>query len=483
MNKSLLKIFPIYVFAYAFFSASRPISDGDFWFHLKTGEYIIRTGLIPRADLFSFTNYGRPWIAHGWLSGVVFYAVYSRLGFNALIFIFALLVALAFSIVFRRSDSHPFIAGFATLLGVWTVLPTVGVRPRVFTLLLSSVFLAILTRYARSGTGRAIWWLVPLMALWANLHGGYLIGLALIALTIVGIPLDAWAAGEKVQALWPRLRTLAIVMVGCVLAALLNPYGLRIYTFPIGVLLSPVFQGVVVDWLSPDFHQPESLPLLVLILLTIAALALSPKRVRPSELLFFLATLYATLKSQRHLVILAIVAVPLLADYLQSWLVSTSFGKAFGRAPSAHATTRPPILLILLLLLPLAAFAIKLKSTLFAPPRQEMVEVPLEAVEYLKENQITGNTFTDPNIWGGYVIWTLPNNPVYIDGRDVYPEAFVKEYVGIVSGQADWRGPFDRYSVRMAIVTPKSLLVRGLKESTAWQQVFQDDMAVVFVRQ
>ena len=170
MNKSLLKIFPIYVFAFAFFFAARPISDGDFWFHLKTGEYIIRTGLIPRADLFSFTNYGRPWIAHGWLSGVVFYAVYSRLGFNALIFIFALLVALAFSIVFRRSDSHPFIAGFATLLGVWTVLPTVGVRPRVFTLLLSSVFLAILTRFARSGKGRAIWWLVPLMTLWANLQ-------------------------------------------------------------------------------------------------------------------------------------------------------------------------------------------------------------------------------------------------------------------------------------------------------------------------
>src|SRR5882724_377557 len=482
MNTPLQKIFPIYVFAFAFFFAARPISDGDFWFHLKTGEYIIRTGMIPRTDLFSFTNYGRPWIAHGWLSGVVFYVLYSRLGFNALIFIFALLVALAFSIVFRRSDSHPFIAGFATLLGVWTVLPTVGVRPRVFTLLLSSVFLAILTRYARSGTGRAIWWLVPLMALWANLHGGYLIGLALIALTVVGIPLDAWAAGEKVQALWPRLRTLAIVMVGCVLAALLNPYGLRIYTFPIGVLLSPVFQGVVVDWLSPDFHQPESLPLLLLILLTIAALALSPKRVRPSELLFFLAALYATLKSQRHLVLLVLVAVPLLADHLQNWLGSTSFGKSFGQPASPEATARQPILLSLLLLLPLVIFAVKLKSTLYAPPRQELVEVPLKAVDYLKENQITGNTFTDPNIWGGYVIWTLPNNPVYIDGRDVYTEAFVREYVEIVSGQADWRGPFDRYSVRMAIVTPKSLLVRGLKESTAWQQVFQDDMAVVFVR-
>ena len=483
MNKSLQKVFPIYVFAYSFFFAARPISDGDFWFHLKTGEYIIRTGLIPRVDLFSFTNYGRPWTAHGWLSGVVFYAVYSRLGFNALIFIFALLVALAFWIAFRRSDSHPFIAGFATLLGVWTVLPTVGVRPRVFSLLLSSVFLAILARYARSGTGRAIWWLVPLMPLWANLHGGFLIGLALIALTIVGIPLDAWTAGERVQALWPRLRTLGIVMIGCVLAALLNPFGLRIYTFPIGVLLSPVFQGVVVDWLSPDFHQPESLPLMLLILLTIAALTLSQKRVRSGELLFFLAWLYATLKSQRHLMILVLVAVPLLADHLQSWLASTSFGKSFGQPTSSQATARQPILLTLLLLLPLGAFAIRLKSTLYAPPRQEIADVPIKAVDYLKENQITGNTFTDPNIWGGYLIWTLPNNPVYIDGRDVYPEPFVKEYVEIVSGIADWRGPFDRYGVRIAIVAPKSLLVRGLKESTGWRQVFQDDMAVVFVRQ
>jgi len=441
MNKPLPKIFQIYIFAYALFFAARPISDGDFWFHLKSGENIIHTGLMPRIDTFSFTNYGAPWTAHGWLSGVVFYLVYSRLGFNGLILIFAILAALAFWIALKRADSHPLIAGSVTLLGLWTVVRHIGVRPRVFTLLLSSVFLAILTRYARLGSGRAIWLLVPLMALWANLHGGFLIGLGLIGLTIVAILLDAWAAGENAQALWPRLRTLGIVMLGCVLAALLNPYGSRIYTFPIGVLLSPVFQGVVADWLSPDFHQPESLPLMLFILLTIAALALSPKRVRPSELLFFLVMLYATLKSQRHLVILAIVAVPLLADHLQSWLASTSFGKPFGRQPSSHATTRQTIFLSLLCLLPLGAFAIKLKSTLYDPPRQEMVEVPIKAVEYLKENQITGNTFTDPNIWGGYLIWTLPNNPVYIDGRDVYPEAFVKEYVEIISGVADWTAP------------------------------------------
>jgi hypothetical protein len=108
--------------------------------------------------------------------------------------------------------------------------------------------------------------------------------------------------------------------------------------------------------------------------------------------------------------------------------------------------------------------------------------VPVKAVEYLKSNQITGNTFTDPNIWGGYLIWEAPSNPVYIDGRGVYPEPFVKEYMGIVLGTGDWRGPFERYGVRVVIVEPGSPLSHLLKASPDWHQVYQDEMAIVFTR-
>src|SRR6185295_1133172 len=257
MNRSLKRIFEVYVFAFAFFFASRPLSDGDFWFHLKTGEYIVKTGLIPRTDLFSFTNYGIPWIAHGWLSGVIFYEVYSRLGFNTLIFIFAVLTALAFWIAYARSNAHLFVRGFATLLGVWTVLPNIGVRPRVFTLLFASVYLALLARYAREGKGRLIWSLVPLMVLWANLHGAFLIGLAFIVFTIVGIPLDVWIARESVRPMLPRLTVLGLVLFGCILASLINPWGVGIYSETIEILRSPIYQQVVIDWQSPDFHRPE----------------------------------------------------------------------------------------------------------------------------------------------------------------------------------------------------------------------------------
>ncbi|HEX3252541.1 MAG TPA: hypothetical protein VHS05_24090 [Pyrinomonadaceae bacterium] len=484
LDRRLRTFFSVFVFAYAFFFAARPLTDADFWWHLKTGEYIVKTHSVPTTDFFSFTNYGKPWVAHEWLSEVIFYLIYSRFGFNVLIVVFAILTALAFWILYRRSESHPLIGAVAALLGVWTVLPTIGVRPRVFTLLLSSVYLALLARYIKREKGREIWWLVPLMVLWVNLHGGFLIGLVLIGLALVGAPLDSWARGEKLTSAWPKVRGLSVVLVGCLLAVLLNPHGFQIYKFPFEIFLSPVQQQAIVDWQSPDFHQPEALPLMILVFLTIWALSLSAKRVRPSELLFFIATLYMTLKSGRHVAILALVAVPLLADYLQIWITERSGDRLFSMtAVDSERANRMALMLSVMFLVPLIAFAAKLKATVFDEWRQEVLKVPLSAVAYLKDNQITGNTFTDPNIWGGYVIWALPSNPVYIDGRiDMYGDQFVKDYLNIIWNGADWREPFNRYGVRVVIIEPKSALSRELLASGQWSRVFEDNVAVVFVR-
>jgi len=349
---------------------------------------------------------------------------------------------------------------------------------------LSSVYLALLARFVRRGQGREIWWLVPLMALWVNLHGGFLMGLVLIGLTIVGIPLDAWANGKKFSSAWQQVRTLSIMMVGCLLAVLLNPHGVRIYKFPFEIFMSPVQQQAIVDWFSPNFHQSEAVPLMLLLFLTIAALALSPKRVRMSQLLLLLSTLYFNLKSQRHVAIFALVATPMVADYLQSWITEKSHGKMFSVSPSdAAPKSRMPLLLAVLFLVPVVAFAAKLKATVFDEWRQEVLKVPLNAVAHIKEQKISGNTFTDPNIWGGLVIWATPSNRVYIDGRiDMYGDDFVKEYLNIIWGTADWREPFDRYGVRIVIVEPTSTLSRELGETNEWSRVFQDEMAVVFVR-
>jgi hypothetical protein len=476
MSRSFKNIFEVGILAYVFILASKPLNDPDFWFHLKTGEYIVLNGLIPRTDPFSFTFNGHPWIAHGWLSGLIFYLIQSRLGFGALIFLFALLITLAFWFVFRRCNAHPLISGIAVLIGVLSMSTNIGVRPRVFTILLSSIFLYILGNYARRGEGKWIWILVPLTALWVNLHGGYFIGLALMALTMTGIILDKYLGGEQIK-LWPRLGVLSAVMAGSVLAILANPYGAAMPTVPIRVLQSPVYKQIIVDWLSPDFHRPEVLPFLLLLLLTTAALALSPVRPKPSEVVFFLATLYATLASQRNMTIFALVAVPLFANYTQHWLNSNALGTFLSKSTILESRG-----LGLLFLLPLVLFAVQLRWTVYGEVRQQTMDVPVRAVDHLKQNQIFGNTFTEPNIWANYLIWSMPSNPVYIDGRDVYPERFVAEYAGIVFGTNDWREAFDRYEVQVAIVGPRSLLARRMRSAGDWQEVYHDEMAIVFSR-
>jgi len=482
MKRHFNRILAAYVFVYSFFLASRPITDPDFWFHLKTGEYIIQRRMIPKADFFSFTNPGRAWVTHEWLSEAIFYVIYSRIGVYALVFVFALISALAFWIVFRDVEAHPFLKAFATLLSVWTIIPTVGVRPRVFTLLLTAVFLHLLTTYMDGRRSRTIWWLVPLTLLWVNLHAGFVIGLVLIALGILGLVFDAWAAGKSLDIVYSRLRMLALVLFACIAVVIINPHGPRIYLFPFEFFLSPVQQQLVTDWFSPDFHESGLLPLLVLMILTMAVLVISSKRPRPSEVMFFVATLYGTLKSSRHMAIFALVAGPLLAKYLHVWLVSMRFGRSFAKDPSFQSNTSMLVFCIALFL-PLISFVLKPETIGYAPADQTVLNVPVSAVGYLKANQITGNTFTDPNIWGDYLIWALPSNPVYIDGRiDMYGDTFVKNYRDIIWGVADWKEPFNRYGVRVAILRRTSPLTEQLKSASEWRQVFADDMAVVFTR-
>ena len=481
MNRGFAKVFQIYVFAYAFFFASRPLTDGDFWWHLKTGQYIVDQGVIPRTDFFSFTSFGKSWVAHEWLSEVVFYLGYSWFGYNSLIFFFAVLTVLAFWFVTRRLDSHPFIVAPAVLLGIWSILPTIGARPRVFTLLFAAIYLALMNSFTRDGSS-LIWLTVPLMAVWVNLHGGFLIGLVLIAAGMVGLLLDTLIDKQSIKGILKPLRTLSLVLFACAIAGLVNPQGWRIYLFPFEIFLSPVQQQTVRDWLSPDFHQPELFPLAALILLTTAALALSPQRPRPSEVLLFVLTLFATLKSNRHMAILALVAVPLLIRYVQCLVSSLASPGGFTPRPS-RASSKATVLLGIGLLLPLLMFVPKLAAEVYGPPKQHVAGVPVKAVEYMKENGISGSTFTEPNIWGGYLIWAIPSNPVYIDGRiDMYGDQFVREYLNIVRGTIHWEEPFARHDVRNVIVRPKSHLARSLQESREWQQLYQDEMTVVFSR-
>src|SRR6266511_6291773 len=220
----------VFVFmASIFLLAAQPITDPDFWWHLKTGQYIFETRSIPHTDIFSSLRFGSEWITHEWLSEVFMYSVFRKAGYGGLIVVFAIVITAAFWIAYQRCRhlaGHPYVQGFAVLLGAAATLPVWGVRPQMFSLLLASIFISFLDRYLRREEMPSIWWLVPLMILWVNLHAGFALGLGLVFLTIAGLLLD-WLLLRKdsFADVWRRVRRLCGLLIICVAAVCLNPNG------------------------------------------------------------------------------------------------------------------------------------------------------------------------------------------------------------------------------------------------------------------
>ena len=468
-----------------FILTTREVTDPDFWWHLRAGQYIFETRSIPHTDIFSFTFTGREWVTHEWLSEVLIYAIFKLAGWGGLVIAFALIVTGAFGISYyscERSGAHPFVSWGAVLLGAMATAPVWGVRPQMFSLLLTSVYLFVLTGCMRGKAGRAVWALLPLMLLWVNLHGGYVLGLVLITIALFGIVLDGLLEKATRAEIVKRAAPLAFVLVACLLVVPLNPNGFRLFSYPFETLSSQVMQEHIEEWFSPNFHQTRFLALAVLMFATFVALALSIKRARASELLMLCATAFAVLRSGRHLPIFAFAAVPLLAEHASLWIQSRGFVPGLF-APERPVSRRQANLRYAVLILALGLSMLNVRKVVASQSQTEARQFPAAAVEFIRTQNLPDPIFNWYD-WGGYMIWKLyPERRVYIDGRaDVYGDAFMEEFLRASRGQGDWRATLTRYRVRTVIVKPDSPLSSLLLKEEGWSMVFEDGQAVVLTR-
>jgi hypothetical protein len=188
MKFTTRQIFVIVLFLGVFLMTLRPIADPDFWWHLRTGQLIVQTRSIPHIDPFSYTKIGGEWITHEWLSEVLFYGLYELGGYGLLILTFSIIITGAFLISYLRcpQNTRPYVAGFVLVLGAISTAPTWGVRPQMISLFLTSLFLFLLDGYRRYRKYRFLFPLPFLMMIWVNLHAGFLLGLFLIGIYIIG---------------------------------------------------------------------------------------------------------------------------------------------------------------------------------------------------------------------------------------------------------------------------------------------------------
>jgi hypothetical protein len=476
------------VFVVIFITALQPITDPDFWWHLKTGQYIIQTHGIPHTDIFSSSRLGSEWITHEWLSEVFMYAVYRIAGFAGLIVTFALLITISFWVVyirFRSRVGYPVISALALILGAAATTLVWGTRPQIFTLLFASIFLYILDNYYAKKSEKAIWWLVPLMVLWVNLHAGWALGLALIALTLLGPVLDVLLGTESRDTLRERVPALFGVFVACSAAVCINPNGTRMYSYPLETLTSKAMMQFIEEWKSPDFHQPHFQAVLILLLGTFFLLAVSNKRERPGRLLMLLATSFAMLRSGRNIPFFSLVATPLFAEHLWEWLQAQPWANRLIASSQMGPPKRsiPQIVINSLIVVVVLSFCgLAARRAAAKQPVIEEQEFPKAAVDYIKLHGAPQPIFNE-YAWGGYLIWRLyPDYRIHIDGRaDVFGDKLVEEFIQVNDGKPRWRELLQQYGTQTVLVKRDSAIVNLLSEDSRWQKVFEDKQAVILV--
>lgn len=473
---SLAAPFLVLIFAkFWFFSAIAP-SDFDFWWHLRTGQYIVEQAQLPRVDPFSHTAAGTPWTTHEWLTEVAIFLIQSRFGYAALVGLFAAIATASMLLVYLACRQRGLgQAGSALLMLLAAALGSglANVRAQALTGLLVVVWLLLLRRY-RQGHRRALWALPPLMVVWVNLHGGFVIGLVLLGLMAVGEAASR-LLGRPAAPLGPLL----IATVACSGAALLSPHGLD------GLLYPLTYAGTgnpsaqfIKEWQSPSFHGANGLPLAAALLL-LAVVGLGGRPLGLTDLAWGGLLMTMALVSLRHTSLFGLIVVPLIAARLPTLL--PPLGRAL-RPRSAR------LLLIAAWLLALAGVAISYQQavSLGAPaigslPRD--VTYPRGGMAYLRDQAPPGRLFNEYR-WGGYLIQSLyPHRAVFIDGRaDVYG-GLVGEYVKVSRLEPGWREVLDRYGVELALVDKDGPLAVALALDPTWTELYAGQVERLFWRQ
>jgi hypothetical protein len=461
-----------------FTMAARGVTDPDVWWHLRTGQLMLQNHALFHSDPYSFTRLGQPWVNHEWLSQILMFSLYRVSGFGGLIVVFAVIIAATLLLVFMRCPGRPYLAALITLWGAVASAPAWGVRPQMFSLLLASIFLVLLKASAKRPV--LLWWTPPLMLLWVNLHAGYPIGLAFLALFLLGETVETATQTAPWSQSAPRLKNLALAFVLCLALVPLNPNGLRIYSYPFETLRSPAMQKFIQEWFSPDFHDPMYLPLLLLLLALLGGLALAPRHPRLRVLL--LATVPAALRSMRHIPILVLVVVPILASLTEAWLQQRAAGRLL-QAGQIHPSMRIALTNVLVLIAFVVFMLVRVRQVVRTQEQTEAQHFPQAAAAFLSRESPPGPILNHYN-FGGYFIWKLyPQYQVFTDGRaDVYGDRFMDEFAATYHLGNDWNMPFNRWGIRSVVLPPDAPLATALRVGPDWQEIYADSRAVILTK-
>jgi hypothetical protein len=446
------------VFALCAFSPA-VLNDSDTWSHIATGDWILAHRAVPHADPFSYSFAGRPWTAHEWLSEILLALAYRAAGFAGVVLLTGLAAAAAIFIVARRAARELGGPALAALggLALMLIAPSLLARPHILALPAFAAWTLALfearTRDRAPPLAAAL-----LMTLWANLHGGFAFGLALI----VPFALEAVVAAERKL---PVARDWALFALAAVAAALINPFGVEGLMFPVKLLgLKALAQ--IGEWGPESFAHPNALEAAMLGLL---ALALTrPFRLPPIRLILLLGLLHLSLTHARHELLLAVVAPMLLAGPI---------AQALG-APADKPRADPRVALAGALVVALALGIGRLAAPAPLPPAYASVRAALAALPAGTAAKPVLNGYA----FGGFLVFE--GVKPYVDARaDMFGDDFLSRYAHVARGERDaLAAVLARENVGWTIFAPEQGAAAAMDAMPGWRRVYADPRVVAHVR-
>lgn len=451
--------------------------DGDIFWHLSTGQWILSHGAFPDHDIFSFSRPDAPWIAHEWLAAVAFALVFDAGGWPAVLILTAFSAALSYAILLRflLQRLQPVYAIPLTALAFFLSVHHFLLRPHVLAMPLLVAWVAALVDAAERGRAPRLRYLGVLWV-WANLHGSFTFGLLLAGALAAEAVLAAAPGPPRHRMATAWLRFLAASL----LVALITPYGYQGLLFPSRLYGHPYLLDMITEWQSPNFHDPQALEVWLLLLLGYALTR--GLRLPPVRLLLLLGLIHMALHHIRHVALLGLLSPLLLAGPLRRQGADPSSGhhgpNSFNGLCERFARRIRPLPAAVSVGLLLTAAAGVYRA---GPHPIEQLGV-FKGIDVAQEFGMTGPVLNNPGFGGPLIFRSI--RP-FIDGRlDLYGEAFLRRYIAAVNLQdaRELTTILDEYGIQWTIFDPGRPMIAWLEQSGRWMRLYEDRYVVVHGR-
>jgi hypothetical protein len=449
------------------------LRDPDIWWHMRNAETLLNTHHFITTDTYSFTTRGQRWIDPEWLAEIPYYLGFHLGGERGLFLVmlgaFECIVLGVLLLAFLRSRDFKaaYVATWITVL-----LAAINFGPRTVLFGWMCFIAEMLILHAFQKNRSYIWLLVPLFALWINLHGSWMIGLVFFVLYAAsGLVEGSWGSISAQKWTPSQMRQLALVGLASATALFANPYGWRLVVYPFDMAFQQKL-GVSIgeEWRSVNFHSTNGkIFFAVLAGLSILSL-LRRRRWSLQELLFALLAVYSAFSYVRFLFLAGIVLCPIIADQIA----------ALPSLMSGSKRNRP--------ILNAALIALIWSIVFYHFPGNDMLQSGVEtafpsgAFRRLSTFDSQTRVFNAYS-YGGYMIWNTRTIPVFIDSRtDIFEHRGVlRDYVSAIDIE-DTLGVLDKYRIQYVFFPKEDPVVYLLEHTSEWKLNYDDGNAVILER-